>query len=283
MEDAGGWRADTLTEDLDLSYRVFLKGWEAEYVRSVEVPAELPVHFSGFRRQQHRWARGSLECAFNLVKRVSQAKVPLMKRVQGLLHLTAYGIHLLLFATLLIYPGVVEIGLIYPRFQFLYGLSFLLGVTAFAPTLFFVLGQKQLGRPVLKQIPQIILVSIIGSGMMFNTTRALWQIFRGRKEVFERTAKFGIEKKRENWQAKRYQLRFDSIVYFELFFGLYGLYAGWRALTNINLGVAFYALFFATGLLLVATITIAETISVYRFRKARQQTLATEKTQWSAN
>ena len=283
MEDAGGWRADTLTEDLDLSYRVFLKGWEAEYVRSVEVPAELPVHFTGFRRQQHRWARGSLECAANLIGRVSRAKVHLMKRVQGLLHLTAYGIHLLLFATLLIYPGVIEIGLLHPRFQFLYGLSFLLGVTAFAPTLFFMLGQQQLGRPILKQIPQIVLVSLIGSGMMFNTTRAFWQIFSGRKNVFERTAKFGLKKNDESWQSKRYQLRFDGIVFFELIFGLYGLFAGWRALLLINIGVGFYALFFGTGLLLVATISIVETLSVYRHRKVRQQTVAVEKTHWSTN
>jgi cellulose synthase/poly-beta-1,6-N-acetylglucosamine synthase-like glycosyltransferase len=61
--DAGGWHLETLTEDLDISYRAFLKGWRAVYVRDIESPAELPVSFDAYRRQQHRWARGSLECA----------------------------------------------------------------------------------------------------------------------------------------------------------------------------------------------------------------------------
>src|SRR5450759_10179 len=74
--DAGGWQHDTLTEDLDLSYRAFLRGWQAVYLRDVVVPAELPVTFSAFRRQQHRWARGSLECAMNLLPRVWKADQP---------------------------------------------------------------------------------------------------------------------------------------------------------------------------------------------------------------
>ena len=281
MEDAGGWRADTLTEDLDLSYRAFLKGWEADYVREIEVPAELPVHFSGFRRQQHRWAKGSLECALNLVGRVCKSQTSLAVRLQALIHLSGYGVHLLLFITLLIYPGVVKIGLAYPRFQYLYGFSFLLGITAFAPTLFFVLGQIQLKRLIWRQVPMILLVSIIGSGMMFNTTRATWQIFSGRKDVFERTAKFGIETKQQNWKAKRYQLRFDSIVYYELFFGMYALFTGVTALQNSNWGVGFYALFFATGLLLVSTITIVETIAIRHYREARKHKIAVENAQWS--
>ena len=68
--DAGGWRADTLTEDLDLSYRAFLRGWTARFAGDVEAAAELPVSFTAFRRQQHRWARGSMECAIRFLPQI---------------------------------------------------------------------------------------------------------------------------------------------------------------------------------------------------------------------
>lgn len=282
MDEAGGWRADTLTEDLDLSYRAFLKGWHGRYLRHIIVPAELPVHFSGFRRQQHRWANGSLACAVKLIRPVLKADASSAKRYQSTLHLLGYAIHLLLFLTLLIYPVVVQIGLAYPAFQYLYGLSFLLGMTAVAPTLFFILGQWEQKRPLLRQLPMILLVSIVGSGMMFNTTRAAWQLVRKRHHIFERTAKFGLEDSNQSWQEKRYQLRFDGVVYWELFFGLYALITGIYALHTHYWGVGFYALFFAAGLLLVAGVTIVETVSIYHHRRERAKTIALEEARWRA-
>ncbi len=78
IEDAGGWKADTLTEDLDLSYRAYLQGWTARFVEDLVVPAEVPAQLTGFRRQQHRWARGSIECAYRLLPRVWRSGAPFM-------------------------------------------------------------------------------------------------------------------------------------------------------------------------------------------------------------
>ncbi|NJN80236.1 MAG: glycosyltransferase [Anaerolineales bacterium] len=77
--DAGGWQADTLTEDMDLSYRVFLRGWSAKYAGDVEAPAELPVSFTAYRRQQYRWARGSLECAIKYIPTIGNLNFLLRK------------------------------------------------------------------------------------------------------------------------------------------------------------------------------------------------------------
>lgn len=286
MLDAGGWRADTLTEDLDLSYRAFLRGGRAVYLRDVAVPAELPVQFSGFRRQQHRWAKGSLMCAMKLIGEVWDTAVSPQKKLQALLHLFGYSIHLLLFATLLIYPIVIQIGAVYPRFQTLYGLSFVLATTALAPSLFFMLGQHYLGRSVWRQLPLIGLVSLVGSGMMFNTTRAAWQIVRGKREAFERTPKFGIgaaaKEEQQSWMTQRYQLQLDGIVYFELFFGLYSLLTGWFGMMQGNWGLALYASFFGVGLWLVAAMTIAEAVALRRHREARRRAVAREAAHWSA-
>ncbi len=287
MEDAGGWTADTLTEDLDLSYRAYLKGWHGRYACQIVVPAELPVNFSGFRRQQHRWARGSLECARKLGPQVWRAPVSLSVKYQATLHLLGYSVHLLLFLLTLIYPLVVIFSTQQPQFSVLYGFAYLFALTSLAPTLFFVMAQQQLGNSWLRLLPKLLAVSLMGSGLMLNTVRAAVQILTKRKEVFERTAKFGIGQQKQvgqqkqDWTQQRYQLRFDPIVYAELALGIYGLATAWLAVMMGTWGIAFYAALFGSGLILVAAVTIVQTLAVYRNRKKRQKRTAAEQAQWT--
>jgi cellulose synthase/poly-beta-1,6-N-acetylglucosamine synthase-like glycosyltransferase len=270
MEDAGGWVADTLTEDLDLSYRAYLQGWHGRYLRDLVVPGEIPPNFSGFRQQQHRWARGSLECARKLTPQVWRADIPFVQKFQATLHLTGYSVHLLLFILTLIYPLVALFTAQYANLSTLYGLAYLFALTSFAPTIFFLVGQQQLGRPWWRQLPKILAVSLVGSGLLLNTTRAAWQIWRKPEGVFERTAKFGIAQKGQDWQGQKYQLRFDPIVYPELVLGTYSLWTGWLAATLHSWGIVIYALLFGTGLIFAATATIWQTLSVYRHQKNQQ-------------
>ena len=269
MLDAGGWTADTLTEDLDLSYRAYLRGWHGRYVRDIVVPAELPVSFSAYRRQQHRWARGSLECAMKLGPKVWRAPIPFSHKFQATLHLTGYSVHLLLFALTAIYPLVAIFTSQYVQLSTLFGLAYIFALTSIAPTLFFVAGQQQLGRPWWRLLPRILAISVVGSGLMMNTVRAAWQIVRKRENVFERTAKYGIEQRKQDWTEQRYQLRFDPIVYAELLLGLYSLLAAWLAVGLGSWGIALYALLFGSGLILVVWVTIKQTTDVYRSRQAR--------------
>ncbi len=269
MLDAGGWTADTLTEDLDLSYRAYLRGWHGRYVRDIVVPAELPVSFSAYRRQQHRWARGSLECAVKLGPKVWRAPIPFSHKFQATLHLTGYNVHLLLFALTVIYPLVAIFTSQYVQLSTLLGLAYIFALTSIAPTLFFVAGQQQLGRPWWRLLPRILAISVVGSGLMINTVRAAWQIVRKRENVFERTAKYGIEQRKQDWTEQRYQLHFDPIVYAELLLGLYSLFAAWLAVGLGSWGIALYALLFGSGLILVAWVTIKQTTDVYRSRQAR--------------
>lgn len=267
--DVGGWRADTLTEDLDLSYRAYLQGWKGRYVRDIEVRAELPVNFSAFRRQQHRWARGSLECALKLIPRVWDAPISLSRKIQATLHLTGYTVHLLLFAITLIYPLVVSFATSYPQFSVLYGFAYIFALTSLAPTIFFVMGQKQLDRPWWRLLPKILLVSVVGSGLMMNTVRAAWQIVRRPQGVFERTAKFGIRDEKQKWTHKRYQLHLDHIVYVELLMGLFNLATAWWAWSRGVWGIVFFALLFGAGLILAAGATIGQALTVRKTHRAR--------------
>jgi cellulose synthase/poly-beta-1,6-N-acetylglucosamine synthase-like glycosyltransferase len=269
MEDAGGWTADTLTEDLDLSYRAYLRGWHGRYLRDLVVPGEIPPSFSGFRKQQHRWARGSLVCARKLAPQVWRAPIPFRQKFQATLHLTGYSVHLLLFVLTLIYPLVALFTARYAHLSTLYGLAYLFALTSIAPTLFFLVGQQQLDRLRWRQLPKILAISVVGSGLMLNTVRAAWQIWRQPDGVFERTAKFGLEEKGQDWRRQKYQLRFDPIVYPELALGAYSLWTAWLAANLESWGIFMYALLFGAGLIFAAAITIWQTISVYRRQKGQ--------------
>jgi len=266
LEDAGGWTADTLTEDLDVSYRAFLRGWRAVYLREVVAPGELPVSFSAYRRQQHRWARGSMEVALKLLPPVWNASIPFTKKFEATLHLTGYGVHLLLCALAVLYPAVVFISLDHPAWVGPFGLLAVFTLTTFAPLTFFAAAQQQLGRRWWEALPLMVLLMALGCGMMLNTVRAALHILRGRQGVFERTPKFGVAHRRQAWVRRRYQLRLDPVVFYELAFALFNFGTAAFALRVGNAVIAGHALLFGCGLLFTSGLTLAQALAVYRNR-----------------
>jgi len=275
IEDAGGWQAKTLTEDLDLSYRAHLAGWKGHYDEDLVVPGEVPAQMSGFRRQQHRWARGSLECAAKLLPSVWRSDERLGVKYQATVHLCSYGIHLLLFGLTLLYPLVVVAADQYPQFRTLFGLAYPLAMFSLAPSAFFVAGQHRQGRPWWRELHRIVGIAFIGPGLMVNTARAAFEIARRPNPEFERTPKFGIDGSTQSvntqasWTKKRYQLGLDRIVYVEMMLGLYSLITSWFALARGNLAVSVYAAIFGSGLLAVASLSIWQSLTLHRQRDAR--------------
>ena len=264
IQDAGGWTAETLTEDLDLSYRAFLRGWEALYLRDVEVPAELPVSFSAYRRQQHRWASGSLQCALKLLPQIWNAPLPMATKVEATLHLTGYGVHILLFTLSLLYPFILALSQHYPNLISLFGIAVLFNATAFAPTMFFLAAQKQLTKGWWRRLPSILIISVLGVGMMLNTIRAALLVLSKRRSAFDRTPKFGILEKSQDWMDHRYQLRLPPIVFYELGFACFNIATILYAISVNNWIIAVYAALFSAGLLFTSLFTIAQTININR-------------------
>jgi hypothetical protein len=131
-----------------------------------------------------------------------------------------------------------------------------------------MVAQQQLGRRWWRLLPVILFITALGAGMMLNTLRATLQILRKRQSVFERTPKFGIVRKRQDWTRRRYQLRLDSIVFFELAFALLNLGTVGLAIYVNNLVIAAYAATFCIGLLFTSGFTIAQALAVHR-RHAR--------------
>lgn len=274
IADAGGWTADTLTEDLDLSYRAHLHGWRGQYRDDVEVPGELPAQMSSFRRQQHRWARGSLECAMKLLPATWRSTASLATKVQATAHLTAYTIHLLLLTVAMLYPLMIVAGRRFDGLDVLYGFGYLFGLTSVAPALFFITGQRQVRGSWFRELPRIIAVSVLGSGLMLNTGRAAAQILTNRNPEFERTAKFGLgpggetaapkrsSRRTTGWSDKHYSLSLDRIVYAELLFGLYCAFSAGLAWQQRNWAILVWACIFAVGLWSVAIMTLWQALTI---------------------
>jgi cellulose synthase/poly-beta-1,6-N-acetylglucosamine synthase-like glycosyltransferase len=270
--DAGGWEHDTLTEDLDISYRAFLRGWRAAYIRDVEAPAELPVSFNAYRRQQSRWARGSFECAVKHLPRIWRSDLHPALKLSATLHLTGYSIHLLLLGLSLLYPLLL---LVSGRFAAAFAPLAIVGVfnfTSLAPTLLFTIGQRQLGRRWARELPQILALSALGAGMMVNTARAAGQAFAGRPGAFERTPKFGLRQRHEDWPRLHYQLGVDPIVFAELALAGLNAWTCWAALGHGSWAIALYAAVFATGLAAAVTLTVGQTLqAALGARRARTE------------
>ena len=265
MIDAGGWHDETLTEDLDLSVRAFLRGWRAAYVRDVEAPAELPVSFDAYRRQQHRWARGSFECAYKYVPTIWRSTLSWWQKVQTTLRLTGYAIHLLMLALCVLYPLLVLVATQYPALLALFGFMAVFNFAGIAPSIMFGVGQQQLRRPGWKALlPAVPLLSFLGAGMMVTTARAFWQSLSPKRQAFERTPKFGLSGGKREWRRMRYQLPLDRIVVTEYLLAVLNFGTCVAAFAHEAWAVGVYTALFGTGLASTATFAIWQNIRAPR-------------------
>ncbi|HCK65688.1 MAG TPA: hypothetical protein DHW49_05435 [Anaerolineae bacterium] len=267
--DAGGWQADTLTEDMDLSYRAFLKGWSAYYAGDVEAPAELPVSFTAYRRQQYRWARGSLECAIKYIPVIWKSQFSFVKKFQATLHLTGYLLHLLAILLMLFYPMLLLFAVQYPTLLEPIGIGLVLNALVLLPAFYFAVAQRLLKRRWLFSLPLIFLMSMFASGMVLNTVRALFQIAQNRIVPFERTPKFGITHRTQNWIGNRYQVKIDYLILFEFLLAFFNLWTTWFAFQTGYYLMMIYAFFFAFGLFFFAGFTLFQSISTRFMRDVK--------------
>lgn len=267
--DAGGWHADTLTEDMDLSYRAFLRGWTARYAGDVIAPAELPVSIAAYRRQQYRWARGILECALKYLPVIWRSDFSIAKKAQAALHLTGYLLHPLTVALMLIYPLLLLFASRYPTLLAPVGFGLFMNLLALAPAFYFSVGQYLLRRRWLAAFPFIALMTMLASGMALNTVRAVFQILQRRVVPFERTPKFGITHRAQSWRGSRYRIRFDAPIALEFLLGVFNLFTAWLAFRLGYHLMMIYALIFALSLFYCSGLTLAQAISTRLHREPR--------------
>ncbi len=224
IEDAGGWHTATLVEDLDLSYRAQMKGWKCIFLPNIVVDAELPVQMNAAKRQQFRWAKGSIQCAVKLLSDiVVKRQVAAEAKIQAFIQLTrhiVYPLMLIQFLTLpILLAGQVN----------LYVISFLPALTiatylAMGPGAYIMIIQRMYNRKSWKSKAKILpMLLVYNAGMSVNNTVAVFDAILGKKNEFLRTPKYGITTRHDDWKDKSYNLPFTQTTLLEIFFGVYGI------------------------------------------------------------
>jgi hypothetical protein len=229
MTAAGGWQGDTLTEDLDLSYRAQIQGWQILYQPEVVVPAELPVQIDAFKRQQFRWAKGSIQTALKLLGSFWRTRQPLWLKLLGTLHLTNYTVHPLMLLNLLLTLPMTFSDSPFLRLTPLFTLS------AIGPPLLYWTAMQQ-GRslPLLARLGRLALLIAVGTGLSVNNSQAVFEAIGHIHSDFKRTPKFAVTDRSAQWQHSAYALPRNPTAWLELL--LAGYAAGlliWVILTGI--------------------------------------------------
>jgi len=231
IEDAGGWKADTLTEDLDLSYRALLAGWQPRYLRDVITPAEIPTDINALKAQQRRWAKGSIQTALKLLPSVLQdRKIRPFKKIQAVLHLTHYMIHpLILVMTLLVLP---LIHLLQLRFTspFTAPLVAIMLLALLGPSSLYIFSQIVSGQNWQRAVLAMPALISLGIGLAVNNTRAVAEAFIGKPSEFVRTPKLGSYAEKSGpgsgadstaQHCKAYRQPLDRLFLLEIFMGVW--------------------------------------------------------------
>ena len=187
----GGWEHDTLTEDMDLSYRVQLAGWRCTYRLGLAVPGEIPASVNAWRSQQFRWAKGSLQTAIKLLPRVWQSSWSLTEKLAATLHMTHYLVHPLILVSLFMAPLALIAAASVPAWIMMLGLGcFLIG--AATPPITYLTAQLVLhGSGGWRRMRMLPALAAFGTGIAISNSRAAWQAFSGHQSPFVRTPKAG--------------------------------------------------------------------------------------------
>src|SRR5215207_3303971 len=189
IEDAGGWQHDTLTEDLDLSYRAQLRGWRFVFVPDVIAPAEVPVEMNAFKSQQHRWAKGSVQTCRKLLPRILRSDLPFGTKAEAFFHLTAnFNYPLMCILSILMFPSMVI------RYNMGWYEMMLIDVPLFfAATFsfcnFYMVCQREIHKDWLARLKYVPFLMSVGIGLSINNTRAVLEALFNKHSDFARTPK----------------------------------------------------------------------------------------------
>lgn len=252
IEDAGGWEHDTLTEDLDLSYRSQLAGWKFEFLPDIVIPAELPPDMNGFKSQQHRWTKGSIQTCKKMLGTIWRAKIPFLLKVEATMHLTSnFGYLLLALLCLLMLPQTL--GAPVRWHTWLIDVPIFLATTVSIAT-FYICAQRHLNpRGWLRDMLLLPMLLSLAIGMSVNNGRAVLEALCNQQSDFNRTPKYGDGRKAARTRRKSYLPLASLLPFIELAFAGYFAFCAWHAIMNGQWTTVPFILLFFVGFSYVAS------------------------------
>ena len=256
IEDAGGWEWDTLTEDLDLSYRAQLRGWHIGYAPDVVVPAELPAEVEAFKKQQFRWAKGSFQVVRKILPVVvRRGDLPLHVRLMAFLHLTGYMVHPLMLALLVL---TLPIGLLAPDAFKVFPFSALAG---FGPPLLYLISASRQTPRFTERLKLLPLMTITGFGISLSTTIAVLEGLLGKgSSAFVRTPKLNLGNQHTQLQKidRAYTQPVSGMIWAEIGLGTYALLSGLILAGYVGWGILPWMLVYTVGYFYIAGLNLKQ-------------------------
>jgi len=256
ISESGGWESTTLSEDLDLSYRAQLAGWQTLYLPGVDAPAELPPQIAAFKRQQARWTQGSVQTLRKLVGPILRSpRLSLTQKGMALLHLSGYLAHALMVVLLIATLPLLLLG---GRPPSLGNIGLLLSL---GPPFVYVISQRALYPDWARRLLTFPLLVLVGVGIAWNNSLAVWRGLRRWGGTFARTPKFRVEGAAGHWLNSAYRLGADKSVLGEGFLACYALAAAAVARSTGQYGMLPFLLLYAAAFGTVAALEIIQALS----------------------
>ena len=254
IEASGGWQHDTLTEDLDLSYRAQLAGWRFIFLNDLLVPSEIPVDINAFRTQQHRWAKGSIQVAKKMLPKILKSNLSAKIKAEAFIHLTSNLAYIMMVALAVMMPFSIHIRHGHGwREALLVDIPFFISATV-SVCFFYILSQTETSQKRSKNLFYIPFVLSLGIGLCVNNARAALEAIVGHQSDFIRTPKHAIENRNQRWIKKLYKGQRDFLPLLEIGLSVHYTYAIIYCLENqiyasIPLLLLFQMGFIYTGLM----------------------------------
>lgn len=237
IEDAGGWQSDTLTEDLDLSYRAQLKGWKFKYLEGVGAPAELPAAMNALKTQQFRWTKGAAECTRkNLPMVLRNKKLPLATKLHAIFHLMNSFLFVCIIATALLSIPLLSVKHYFNFYPALFSWAGIFLLSLLILSAFYWVSMLRSEQGALRRTGQFLILFplflSISMGLSLHNAIAVMEGYAGRKTPFIRTPKFSLVNKKDGWKGNKYlSTGIPPLAFFEGALALYftaGLFLAWR-------------------------------------------------------
>ncbi|HEX5178330.1 MAG TPA: glycosyltransferase [Gemmatimonadaceae bacterium] len=268
IRDAGGWQHDTLTEDLDLSYRAQLAGWRIQYLPALPCPSELPPDMHALKTQQYRWTKGSQETARKLFLPLWRAAIPLWQKLQGTAHLLGNSV----------YPFLLVVGILNPIVMFIahkdrvklsWAISAYFLISLGGTFSYYAAAIKEIRVDWRRRMACFPLFLAASIGLSVYNAQAAIEGFLGKRTPFLRTPKYNLNTgQSQAARRKRYRSSFTNSTLFELALGIYTATAFLYALYVGEWGALPFLLLFATGYLLVGGYSVAHVMNISRVKLA---------------
>lgn len=261
IEDAGNWHADTLTEDLDLSYRAQLKGWKFVFLRDFTTPAELPSEMNALKAQQFRWTKGAIETAKKILPLVWKSNLSLKLKFHSTFHLT----NNIVFPFILL-AGILNVPLIFIKnsgpYWNLFNFMAVFIIAFISSFLFYMFSQKDV-RPDWRKNIAIFPLFMAGSmGFALNNTRAVVEGLLSRKSEFVRTPKFKVVQKGDQLAKNKYfkNTKIQASTYIELMLAIYCLIGVIASIYFMEIAALPFQLMFFIGFASVSVLSLRQSI-----------------------